>query len=167
MRTCKTCNLELEVSRFAENRKICKKCRNKTKSDSMRRRIASGEIDFDVRLNYWMNHTILKNGRKHLTKDFLKEKALEGLKKFPYMKFVHINKNKKNHSAHPFSASLDRINPNLGYQEDNIQVIPTWLNSAKLNCPVEILIPLLRDFVKNYEDFKKNLEEIVTGNPSV
>ncbi len=167
MKICKTCKLELEISRFAENRKVCKKCRNKAKSDGIKRRIASGEIDFDVRLNYWMNRAILKDGRRHLTKAFLKERALEGLKKFPYMKFVHINENKKNYSSHPFSASLDRINPNLGYQEDNIQVIPSWLNSAKLNCPIEILIPLLRDFVENYENFKKYLEEIITGDLSV
>lgn len=168
MRICKTCNLNLDRSRFADNRKICKKCRNKTKGDSIRKRIASGEMDFDVRLNHWMNQTRLKDGRRHLSKSFLKEKAMEALEKFPYIRFLHKcpGVGQKNNSYHPFSASLDKIDPKLGYDEDNVQVIPMWLNEAKLNSSMEELIPLLRDFIDNYTEFKTYLKEIITGGPS-
>lgn len=58
--------------------------------------------------------------------------------------------------ARPNSASIDRIDSSKPYSDDNIQVIPLWLNMAKLNKSIDFLVPYLRDFSNRFDQFKKH-----------
>ena len=89
---------------------------------------------------------------------------MDGLKKFPYMIFNYRKEKvlKRTTGGHPFSASVERINPKLGYVESNIEIIPLWLNNAKYNSEMDVLIPLLKHFVENYDIFMELVKKSST-----
>jgi len=72
---------------------------------------------------------------------------------FPYITFN--NNRKKDKTAHCW-ASLDRIDPNKPYTDDNVVVVPLWLNSAKLDSDYFELFKLVDDL--NREDFLNHVE---------
>lgn len=83
------------------------------------------------------------NSRKDLSIDLLVEKAKEGLNKFPYMTFL----DSKNKWA---TASVDRIDSSKEYSEDNIRVVPFWLNSAMLNLDDDKFHELITHYYINF-----------------
>lgn len=80
--------------------------------------------------------------RQSISKKILISKAIKGLKLFPYMSFLNF----RGDGNEMCYASLDRIDSNLPYSNNNIQIIPYWLNSAKLNGSIGKLHELIRDY---------------------
>lgn len=167
MKTCKKCLISLEEDRFAGNRPTCRKCSNKRAYESRIRRLISNEMKIESRITLWIERVKSKGNkvnREGLSKEFLRKAAMEGLKRFPYMIFSYRKEEvlKRTTGGHPFSASVDRKNPKLGYVESNIEIIPLWLNNAKYNCKMEDLIPLLKHFVENYDIFMELVKKSST-----
>lgn len=152
--------MELEEDRFVDKRPTCRKCSNERAYESRIRRLISNEMKLESRITLWIGRVKTKGNkinRDGLSKEFLRKAAMEGLKRFPYMIFNYRKEEvlTRTTGGHPFSASVDRKDPKLGYSEDNVEIIPLWLNNAKYNCEMEDLIPLLKHFVENFESFKK------------
>jgi hypothetical protein len=86
----------------------------------------------------WLNSSgkTRNPGRKDISFDFLYNKCIESMKLFPYMTFKNII---EDGGRKAFYASVDRIDSSKIYSEDNIVVIPLWLNSAKLDMTIDEL----------------------------
>lgn len=81
-----------------------------------------------------------EESKKNVSKEKLIELANIALKKFPYLKFSN-NKEKWE------TPSVDRIDSSKEYSDDNIQIIPLWLNSAKLDMSENKLIELMKSYL--------------------
>lgn len=167
MKICKKCLISLEENRFVGNRPTCRKCSNNRAYESRIRRLISNEMKIESRISLWIERVKNKGNklnRESLSKDFLRKAAMDGLKKFPYMIFNYRKEKvlKRTTGGHPFSASVERINPKLGYVESNIEIIPLWLNNAKYNSEMDVLIPLLKHFVENYDIFMELVKKSST-----
>jgi len=79
-------------------------------------------------------------GRASIGLDFLVSLMKDGIKKFPYL---HCRPGRSLWET----PSVDRIDASKPYSEDNIVVIPLWLNSAKLDMPLEKLHGLMREYL--------------------
>lgn len=90
--------------------------------------------------------------RKNITQKGLEQKAIEGKQKFPEMEFFPNNQNNL-----LFRASVDRIDSLKPYSDDNIQVIPNWLNSAKLDMELDKFNSVIEDYYKRF--IKKDINE--------
>lgn len=50
----------------------------------------------------------------------------------------------------PFSLSLDRIDSNLGYTRDNVQLVCVWINRAKYDMPQDVFLDLICKLAKRH-----------------
>ena len=153
MKKCRYCGV---IDNHPRNKTICKSCHakknkewwNNLSQDEKYKRNRkhyisnknimeknSNDIDFCIRewVLRWQRRSDKSNkfvGRKNLITDDLVILAKQGLKKFPYMDFSIVNKNCKK----AFWASVDKIDSSKDYSDiNNLQFIPLWLNSAKLD----------------------------------
>lgn len=158
MKTCTKCLKNLPIERFPKKRNQCKRCRNDYGRNRISNRLLTNTLPLDVRIRLWIHRTTNKKENKFLCRDNLFQLAHEALKKFPYIKFInHMDKSAtRGKCARPNSASIDRIDSSKPYSDDNIQVIPLWLNMAKLNKSIDFLVPYLRDFSNRFDQFKKH-----------
>lgn len=98
----------------------------------------------------WAKRCLSHKGRKEgyfstralLTIDDLIRLAEHAKKIFPYIIFSGRGKRE-------FFASLDRIDSTRGYELENVQIIPYWLNVAKCKLTMFELRELMRDFLKD------------------
>lgn len=140
--TCRKCNEFKDLIFFSihngKRTNVCKNCANLTKKNQREQKRSlfkeSGDVnDLQFFINWWASKTRGKGtldkfrDRRNLSKDYLILLAEEGLRKFPYLDFANIT------NKIGYRASLDRIDPNKTYEEANVQVIPMWLNSAKID----------------------------------
>lgn len=84
---------------------------------------------------------------RNLDYTFLKNKLEESLKIFPYMIL------RKFDGPKAFIASIDRIDPNLDYSENNVVVVPLWFNSGKLDLKIIQFLDMMK-IVSSNEDIK-------------
>lgn len=76
--------------------------------------------------------------RKNIELNILKDIVKEGFINFPYMEIQNKEKYK--------CLSIDRINPKIGYTNENIRAVPFWINSAKLDLEENKFKELLYDY---------------------
>lgn len=164
---CKHCgesNLDLlckDNKRKSGKRRICKKCHaNYNKINNLKRKNkiqTTGKIyylktkeklltneDFQIK-NFCLKFKNRKrlNFSKKIELNILIQKCKEGKEKFPYMTFY-------NHKKLAFRASVDRIDSSKDYTKENIQIIPLWLNSGKLDMSMDDFHLLITNY---YEKF--------------
>ena len=149
---CKSCHAKYEK----ERKKIREQENPELKSERIRKgreyykqkREQIGE-DLDARIYFWAtqwrNTPREGRDRSQITQKNLVELTYKGLEEFPYMLILEKDK------MH-ITASVDRIDSKLGYTDDNIQVIPYWLNSAKLNMEDNELREYMSHFLRK-EDY--------------
>lgn len=91
-------------------------------------------------INFWCARQLKRKefDRSKISKDFLIDQCKLAKRRFKYLAF---DLSRTTHRA--LLASIDRIDPTKGYTEDNIQVVPLWLNSAKLDLPIDFLHKLM------------------------
>lgn len=173
MKKCTKCQQEKSVKDFVMKKKkprsVCKAChaayqreynkkcdpelkkarnlRSQEQQKTRRKEICSGERPIEEQIDYWAKKMLHRSNRKELSLEVVKKLALQAKQKFPYLKFGYLRSRSKNCG---YSASIDRINPELGYTNDNIQIIPLWLNSAKLTLSEQELRKLMNHYLKNY-----------------
>lgn len=166
-RRCGESRLDYLVKKKEGHRRICKPCHNKSEKERRNRKEQENpalkdkrqsyareaykqrrkqiEEDPDARIRFWAAQwrSTPRQGRdrSQVTQDKLVELTYEGLKKFPYMRVLEKDKMY-------ITASVDRIDSSKGYTDDNIQVIPYWLNSAKMNMEEEELLIYMKHFLE-------------------
>lgn len=178
MKLCKRCNKNKENHCFGTDKKsksglmtYCKECsreyaRNRYHSLSIEQkrvifkkekasyleRIKNNPPSIKEKIHVWARIRSSSNSsrldRSSLDKDFLKEKAMFSLLFFDYLEFY----NRREYGNLLISASLDRKNNDLPYQEDNCLVVPNWLNLAKGIGTYKELIEYINHFLEKYEN---------------
>lgn len=112
--------------------------------------LINNEISIDDRIELWAGRRIKapnkSKGRRNLKKELLVEKAKEFLKIFPYMVFLCQRESK---IPILYAASVDRLDNELDYTNENSIVVPFWLNLAKGMGTYEELLICIKDFLKN------------------
>lgn len=134
----------------------CKKCANEMAKEYRKRNPPDTKKQYetlkeklkensDSTIRYWCSSWKQRKGerfegRKDIPLDTLHLMVKEAMIKFPYLSCCQ---------GKPLWAtpSIDRIDSNKPYSADNIQVIPLWLNSAKLDMSMEKLHELMRDYL--------------------
>lgn len=174
MKICSTCKIEKELSEFGYDKRTkdnkryqCKKCtrdynnnwinNNKEKykktyykNYSIHKDKARNDKDYSIKawaMKWRSTRRKIKfmASRKNVSLDYLIELANKALLIFPYLQFAFGNKNKA------YTASVDRIDSKKPYSNDNIKIIPFWLNSAKLDLNEEEFKELIRKLPTNLE----------------
>lgn len=95
-----------------------------------------------------VNRKKLKGGRdrENLSLETLKRLCNKSVELFPYISFNNFEDTGDKWAW----ASIDRIDPSRGYSDDNIVVVPLWLNSAKLDTTYTHLFELIKGIPENY-----------------
>ena len=139
----------------------CKKCASKEtkewrlkhperyenlKNEQYKKNKARKMSDNDYAIRQWCSNWKKRQGdrfegRSSIGLDFLVSLMEESIKRFPY---IHCRPGRSLWET----PSVDRIDPSKPYSEDNIVVIPLWLNSAKLDMPLEKLHDLMKDYLE-------------------
>lgn len=166
-RRCKKCHSEEEKVRRSkktkEELKSLSDTHYKTKLKKLSVLDEENPQDLEYAISRWCTVNINRNSekrfksRKDLNREQLKELCYKAKELFPYITF---NNSRKGEYTSAFWASLDRVNPNKPYADDNIIVVPLWLNSAKLDSSYEEMFNLFdmidRDkFLKHVENCKQ------------
>lgn len=164
---CKKTDIPKELMAFAKGkcRNICKACRcieelerrsrtpkeklteNSTKYyNNHKQRMANLDEFTEEGLEIAIHKWAIKNRNRSSERKFKQRLnlSLENLKMlcykareiFPYITFIN-----KRESTETYAnwASIDRIDSKLPYSDDNIIVVPMWLNSAKLDATYEVV----------------------------
>ena len=150
-RNCKKCHaFEEKVRRlkFTENQKIEHQKKVMDCYYKQRKSFHSLKKDDPKLIHKWVNRNKSRKDLKskkvrRLDYTFLKSKLEESLKIFPYMILRKIDGPKA------FLASIDRINPNLDYSEDNIAIVPLWFNSGKLDLQIYEFLAMMKTHFNN------------------
>jgi hypothetical protein len=123
--------------------KNLKKSREKAREGYYKKKNRLNKLSNIESIPYWVTRirSRLKE-RQNLTKEHLVDLSKKGLNLYPYIVF-----NSKGKRA--YFASLDRIDSNKGYIKKNVQVIPLWLNSAKLDLSEIELKKLMKGYLDN------------------
>ena len=87
-------------------------------------------------------------------KDILIQKCLKAKEIYPNIIFCFVKNMNLNRSM---IASLDKIIPSKGYTDENTQIIPLWLNSAKLDSTQEELDNNILSYIENNKEILKKL----------
>lgn len=178
MKTCNVCNKEKELNLFVKRTSnksgvtsYCKECHKdkeanyrKTFSKNKKQQIAekqkqnylhfrkkleSGNLTqqekIEIWLNNWYKHKTQFPDRVNIPKETLRELAVKAINQFPYITYGNV----RGKITADF-ASVDRIDPNLGYSVDNIRIVPFWLNSAKLNLTESQLKERIKHFYEHF-----------------
>lgn len=145
---CKVCHAKCERLRW--NNLPFKEKQKRSKKYYKNRLAKEDKFSLDEHINNWCHKQINRTteskfkDRKNLDKEVLKKLCYIAIKKFPYISFY----NKRGYSKMALAASIDRINPNKGYTNNNIQILPLWLNSAKLDLTLKQLNKLIKQYIK-------------------
>lgn len=149
---------EMSVRSHAKKtyKKYCKKCASSITKEYRKRNPRDTKKDYqvlksklqentDYTIRYWCNSWKQRKGdrfagRKDIPLDTLVYMVKDAMVKFPYLSCC------QNKSLWQ-TPSVDRIDSSKPYSVDNIVVIPLWLNSAKLDMPIEKLHELMRDYL--------------------
>lgn len=86
-----------------------------------------------------------KNLEFDLTKDFVLEKLKRGVCEATGMPL-----NLNGGTRKPLTPSLDRINPNFGYTQDNVQLVSCIYNFAKSTFTHEDVVEMARALMEKY-----------------
>lgn len=146
---CKKCATAKEKTRkqnfSEEKKKKLSKIYYKTQLNKI-----SEDLDYAIKTwcSRWKNGNKCGNKYQSSKKNVSQKKLIElsntALKNFPYLKFSN-NKEKWE------TPSVDRIDSSREYSDDNIQIIPLWLNSAKLDMSENKLIELMKLYLNKKE----------------
>lgn len=139
---CKACRCNEEKNRRAKKTKEeLKEISAKHYRTQIERFAALDEFDpeeIEIVIHRWAVKNRIRNSeskfkqRMNLDLENLKMLCYKAREIFPYITFN--NKRSKDSKWDTFTwASIDRIDPTLPYRDDNILVVPLWLNSAKLD----------------------------------
>lgn len=82
------------------------------------------------------------SSRKNLSIDLLEKLAFQALEKYPYIEFFRPSKI-------AYRASLDRIDSSKPYSPKNVQILPFWLNSAKVDLSEKELKRLIKSYLED------------------
>lgn len=112
-------------------------------------------------IKHWVDHQCRRRsekrpqyaGRRQLDKKLLFMMCLESKMHFPYITFKNIREDAQDTGWK--WASLDRIDSTQPYSNDNVCIVPMWLNSAKMNMKYEELFNLLQE--TNTQELKRHL----------
>lgn len=85
-----------------------------------------------------------KNLEFDLTKDFILQKLKVGVCEVTKLP-LNLNGGKRK----PLTPSLDRINPNLGYTQDNVQLVCCMYNFAKSDFTYQDVLQMAEALVEN------------------
>lgn len=137
---CKKCHNEEEKERRlrvgSEKLSAAARLAYKNKVESLSKLDESTGEGLSISIHNWVTKSVNRNTekrfkeRKNLDRQKLKDICFKAKEIFPYITFNNRRKN-SGHSA--YWASLDRIDPSKPYSDDNVIVVPLWLNSAKLD----------------------------------
>jgi len=137
---------EIKLKAFKEKSAKYKKVWHEKRQLSL----INNEVSIDDRIELWAVRRISapnkSKGRRLLDKELLIEKAKEFLKIFPYMVFINKRGGK---TPILFAASVDRVDNELDYTNENSIIVPFWLNLAKGMGTYEELLTCIKDFLKN------------------
>jgi len=150
---CKKCHSDDETRRRSlrsseEKKEVGRKSYSIQKE--RRKQGALGMIPIEKQIDIWVKRAITRNDKRdrvNLCKKLLIEKCFKAKKLYPNIIFCFVENLNLNRSM---IASLDKIIPSQGYTNENTQVIPLWLNSAKLN--------------STQEEFDNNILEYIEKN---
>ena len=152
---CKKCHSESEINRLSKisrekKRETSVKEYNKIKEK--RKKAALNELPIEESIKIWIDNVIKRkcsggkfSSRKNLCRKNLMEKCLKAKELYPYIVFCYVEGLGLKRSM---IASLDKIDSLKEYSDDNIQVIPLWLNSAKLDLNQDELDDLIISYIK-------------------
>lgn len=168
MKKCSKCGLEKNYSEFFKDNRLnrgyrsdCKEChllvqkcyknRNKDKINIDRKIYESDPIKrvkINIRSSNWnknnLNKTMLSAAKKRAKNqkcDF--NLVLEDIQIPKFCPLLGIEIIRSNIKASPNSPSLDRINPNLGYVQNNVHVISRRANTIKSNATIDEIEQIL------------------------
>lgn len=171
-RICRICNQLKDIIYFfkinSTNKKTyvswqCKECFNLKRIEKKRKIKESFKENRDnkkilnVYIKKWASSARCKKfekenkDRKSLTQEQLINLAYEGIKLYPYIDFASVDNKKAT------LASLDRKDGNFGYVENNMQVIPLWLNCAKIDFSQEEFESKLNHYISINSALSGNL----------
>lgn len=161
---CKKCHSNNEKIRRSkmspEEKKLIGEIQYKnTKNKKIK--ASRGELPLSEAIKLWVNKTTWRRTeerfkeRKQLCRKILINKCYLAKEKFPDIIFCFVNNTGQNRAM---IASLDRINPSEGYTDENTQVIPYWLNSAKLDSSQEEIDNTIIDYILNDEKLLNSLK---------
>lgn len=155
--TCSTCNLTLPLNSdnfYKRNDSVtgfqhrCKKCLQKDPS-KYSRLINKDDLLYYLKDRYFgaKNRSLKKNIRFDLTIEFLEElwniqKGLCAISKIPMTHSILQGKLRTN-------ASIDKINPELGYTQDNVQLVCNTVNMMKGDMSMSELINFCKLIINN------------------
>jgi hypothetical protein len=157
--TCSSCNKELLLtSEFFYKRTDSEtgfqhRCKNCLQKDPNRcdRLIKKDNLDYYIkdRFHGAKNRAISKNIPFDLTIDYLQDlwKSQDGNCKISGLKMTHTIL----HGKLDTNASIDKINPSLGYVEGNVQFVCNRANMMKSNMPLDNLIYFCKLIIENNE----------------
>ena len=149
---CKSCHTrDNTINRAKKSDEHLKEVSKRTYR-KRKERISSGFYTEDELIRIWCRKARTKSGlknsrtRENLSVGVLYEKALIAKQMFPYITFNNSRLNNDHHNW----ASLDRIDSSKGYEDDNVIIVPLWLNSAKLNMTYKQLLDLISTIPTDY-----------------
>jgi hypothetical protein len=157
---CKVCHSEKQKERWHSKSNKEKTAISKQLYKKHRLKLATATLEEQI--SYWASKILSRHQclttkaskksserfktRENLSKGFLVMKAKEALQIFPYLSFFNT-RGDGNEMAY---ASLDRIDSNKPYSEENVRVIPLWLNSAKLNGEQSTLDSYIKEYHERF-----------------
>lgn len=160
---CKETKLEQEFVRYKTTiRNECKRCKANAERKRRQNRSEQEQKELNQRnykrqkellpkrstdqlINLWCTRQLKRKNlnRSSLSREFLIDQCKLARRKFKYIVFDLSQTRYRG-----LLASIDRIDSSKGYTEDNIQVIPLWLNSAKLDLPIDYLHELMESYLE-------------------
>jgi hypothetical protein len=163
---CKECHAKKEDLRRPNiNPEILKRHNIKSYDTSKKKRLdgLNGILSLDEQIDLWIKKTTTRRSekrfieRKTLCKETLKTKCLYAKVKYPDLIFCFVSGQNFNRGM---IASLDKIDSSKGYVDENVQVIPLWLNSAKLDSTQEQIDDILINYILINENLSNKYEEL-------
>lgn len=137
---CKKCHKEYNAKWRKSNLKKCKLQANK-RYKKFQKLKKSGKLSIEKQITFWSNQNAQRSNRPRICLKYLKKLCFKSVKKYPYIDFSATKKK-------GYWASIDRINPNKGYEKGNIRIIPLWLNSAKLDLSIRELNGVMNEYLR-------------------
>jgi hypothetical protein len=161
---CKTCHCHNEKIRRSkmspeEKKLIGERCYNIVKAKKLK--ASRGELPLSDQIYIWVNKITGRRTeerfkeRKKLCKNILTKKCYSARQIFPDIIFCFVNNTGQNRAM---IASLDRIDPSKGYTDENTQIIPYWLNSAKLDSSQEEIDNTIINYILNDQKLLDSLK---------
>ena len=107
---------------------------------------------FKVKLEHTKKRAKQRNLSFDLTKEWLQSKLNKNICEATGLQLNH----NKDPFINPYYPVIDRIDSTKGYTQDNCQIVCWMFNNAKADHPVEVFEIWANEFVKKYEEEKKN-----------